>query len=615
MLISHDAPFSVLYIRIFSVVSFILSVGSTALLTIIGVCAWLEGSQLRVPFVVAAALNIITTALILAFSLWKFSILAVIFGGVIPSFLVSLATGGLWGVSVIQFRWLPSMVVARDTRWMLTATIAYWVLTLVIQVVFWTLIIALRNRTSRPRKGEILERDMDGPETSEISGVHPVSTNSMHEVKDTPDTPTSLPDLHLEAGRPRPRPPTRPARAAIFPRGSPTTAHPPQSPRQNQLEPSPFSQSASSPPHTSPFLNLLNRPKPKGAPVSLQGAGFPLPITEQEASNLAAFDEWDTSSLSMQDRILYSIAAAEASPDPGAPPHARYSPPGANENNDNGSVLSGPRTHRSSSMPTPPRTPPQRFRTGSLGSRSGNSSQQSFHIVSPIPTSPTPGLSGPNMKAFGGSTTQLRTLGIPLCDSPERERSARITSPLQVSTTLRDFESQAQDSDNERTGSSNSENSTSSNSKSNYSGHSRSPEDDAAWQAQWAATLERKVTPPMPGFEVGPRESMRRMREEREERELRKQQMLQMQERQEQLQKQFPMTETAEENLENGEGSRSTSVTPTAVTAAEAANSRTLEGINEMIDELREDLGVESVSSGSSPAMSSTMTMDEGRRT
>ena len=51
-----------------------------------------------------------------------------------------------------------------------------------------------------------------------------------------------------------------------------------------------------------------------------------------------------------------------------------------------------------------------------------------------------------------------------------------------------------------------------------------SEETTTAWQTRWAATLERKVTPPMPGFEISPVESMRRMRVEREAQQSRQQQ-------------------------------------------------------------------------------------------
>lgn len=511
MLISSDAPFSARYVRIFSILAFLLSVVNTVLLSITAVYAVLGISILRIPFIVAAAINVVSTALILAFSLWRFSVLATALGGILPSFLIAIATGGLWSISVIEFQWLPTPIIVKDTRWMLTASIAIWILTLVSTVVFWTLVITLRYRTNRPRKMDFMDRGVDENDPA-FPVTRPLSTHSAPEIKCSPVRTLSLHEGSQKEEilvLPAPQPP-KSSRMFLFPRASPTppeqpTRPAPQAPpRPGRLEPSPtFTQTKFNGTTTSPFLNLLNLPKSKTGPPSPPKTVYAVPITEQEVSNQAAFDEWDTSSVSIQQRIMYSIAAAEASPNPGAPPHTRPSSAAS-------AASTITRTHRSSSMPTPPRTPtqPQRFRTGSLGSRSNNNSQQSLRVISPIPTSPSP-TGSPNTLTNNliKASTQLRHMGIPLCDSPERERGARVTSPLQLSTSVQDVES----SDDLRT-------------NSGSSCHSpRSPEEDAAWQAQWAATLERKVTPPMPGFEVGPRESMRRMKEEISLRDLRNQ--------------------------------------------------------------------------------------------
>ncbi|KAK6522282.1 hypothetical protein TWF281_002846 [Arthrobotrys megalospora] len=524
MVIPRNAPFAVRYIRVFSAISLLSSVASTVLLSMIAVYAWLGGSQLRIPFVVAGVLNIISTTLILIFSLWQFSVLATVLSGGFPCFVIAVATGGLWSVSVLQFRWLPDTVLVRDTRWILTAAIAAWVLKLALEVIFWTLLIALRYRRSTLQKEEdILERHIDDLEATETNDTRPASSRSMAKPGE-PRAPRQT-VLVAHAQKNWSRPFTRSARAVTFPRHSPIPPErPPRSPPRlypNNLEPSPFSHSSTSlPGNTSPFLNLLNRPKSR-PPVSPIPVASPLSIAEREASKMTGFDEWDTSELPMQDRIAYSIAAAEAtSPDPGAPPHTRGSP--------NGTTT---RTHRSSSMPTPPRTPvQQRPRTNSMGSNSGApaaAERQSQHIISPIPTSP-PLSSTPtsSLRPFPISIpSQLKGMGIniPLCDSPDREHhSVRLAaSPLQKAHSLRDVET------HNRSDSSSAHSSGSQSRKNSVDNNATKDEVDdttTSWQARWAATLERKVTPPMPGFEISPAESMRRMREEREAQQSRQQQ-------------------------------------------------------------------------------------------
>ncbi|KAF3923705.1 hypothetical protein ABW20_dc0103351 [Dactylellina cionopaga] len=349
----------------------------------------------------------------------------------------------------------------------------------------------------------MLERGGSDLDITDPNDMRPTTSNSLAKPENLPQTRRSMLVLQ-NINKNWSRPFTKPQRVSPIAMPPPNFGpqRPPRSPpRVSSLEPSPFSQSSTNlAVTTSPFLNLLNRPRSKTVPTSPSAPIFPLHITDQEVSNLAAFDDWDTSSLSIQDRILYSIAAAEATTaDPGAPPHARASPTSST-----GTVT---RTHRSSSMPTPPRTPPQqqRLRTSSVGSSSRNH-RQSLRIVAPVPTSPTATPPAIAMKkSFTNSSTHLRHMGIniPLCDSPDREHSVRLaSSPLQPPSMLRDVESH--------------DTSVPSSNYSDTSDTSIGKYDAAAWQARWAATLERKVTPPMPGFEVSPQESMRRMREERE---------------------------------------------------------------------------------------------------
>ncbi|KAK6342098.1 hypothetical protein TWF730_001577 [Orbilia blumenaviensis] len=518
MVIPRNAPFAVRYIRVFSAIALLLSIASTVLLSMIAVYAWLGSSQLRIPFVIAGVLNIVSTTLILIFSLWQFSVLVTVLSGGFPSFVIAVSTGGLWSVSVLQFKWLPDTVVVRDTRWILTAAIAVWVLKLALEVIFWTLLIALRYRRSTLQKEEdILDRHIDDLEATETNDTSARSVAKPGDVQAPRQT-----VLIAHAQKNWSRPFTRSARAASFARNSPIPPErPPRSPPRlylSNLEPSPFAHSSTSLPlPTSPFLNLINRPKSRPPISPIPVAASPLSIAEREASKMNAFDEWDTSELPMQDRIAYSIAAAEAtSPDPGAPPHARNSPNGATT-----------RSRRSSSMPTPPRTPPHpRPRTSSMGSNNGGPStaHSQSHIASPTPRSP-PLSSSPTigLRPFPISISpQIKGIGIniPLCDSPDREHSVRLApSPLQKAHSLREVET------HNRNDSASSSGSGSRKSSMDNNAPDEGPEErTTAWQTRWAATLERKVTPPMPGFEISPVESMRRMRREREAQRSRQQQ-------------------------------------------------------------------------------------------
>ncbi|KAK6542494.1 hypothetical protein TWF694_006446 [Orbilia ellipsospora] len=599
MMFSRNAPFAHRYLRIVSLIALLLSIGSTALLSIIAVYTWLDDSHLKVPFVVVGALNIISTTLILVFSLWEYSVLVTILAGGLPGLVVAGVTGGLWSVSVIKFGWLPGTVVVRDTRWIVTAAITTWVLKLTLEVVFWTLVVATRCRRLPPRKP--LEQDnVDDLPTSESRSVRPISSHSV--VKQETSRPPVrrslllLQNLHKNWSRPF-RSSKHPAASLSFRDASATPPpirpiRPPRSPPrpfEYALEPSPFTHSTSSL-HgaTSPFLNLINRPKSaRGAPLSPLAATFPMAVREQEASALAVFDDWDTSQLPLRDRIAYSLAAAQAlMPNPGEPPHARIPPrttslnpsiqgsvhnsvyrsthnsmqnsihnsvhnsihsgnsvhsgnhvnqsPNTSNNvnsNTNGSVQSNlpsnttsnvnstntsrtnlsvtvNRPQRSSSMPTPPRTPPAKVQRA-VSTGSNQSRRQSIEFIPPVPTSP----SSTPQKTIRPlhSSSNLKHLGvnIPLCDSPDREGSVRLgSSPLQASTTLRDVENVNRES----TLTAHSKFSDTSPSRAS----SRSSDDVTSWQTRWASTLERKVTPPIPGFELSPRESMRRMREERE---------------------------------------------------------------------------------------------------
>ncbi|KAK6496183.1 hypothetical protein TWF481_002207 [Arthrobotrys musiformis] len=429
---------------------------------------------------------------------------------------LAVATGALWSVSVLQFKWLPDVVVVRDTRWVLMAAIAVWVLKLAMEVIFWTLLIALRYRRSTVQKEEdILDRHIDDLEIMETNDTRPGSSPSLMKPGE-PRVPRQT-ILIAHAQKNWSRPFTRSARASSFPRHSPTPPErPPRSPPRSyphNLEPSPFAHSSASlPGTTSPFLSLINRPKSRaqGSPAPMAS---PLSIAEREASKMAGFDEWDTSGLPVQDRIAYSIAAAEAtSPDPGAPPHARRS-----------SVAATTRSHRSSSMPTPPRTPPPpRPRTNSMGSNRGGvpaaAQRQTPTIHSPTPTSPplasTPTVS---LRPFPISIpSQIKGMGIniPLCESPDREHSVRLAaSPLQKAHSLREVETHSRNNSSSTHGSGTPSRKSS---MENNAPTEESDETTTAWQARWAATLERKVTPPIPGFEISPVESMRRMRIERE---------------------------------------------------------------------------------------------------
>ncbi|KAK6330734.1 hypothetical protein TWF718_002935 [Orbilia javanica] len=404
------------------------------------------------------------------------------------------------------------------------AAIAIWVLKLALEVIFWTLLIALRYRRSTVQKEEdILDRRIDDLETAETNDDRPESARSITKPGE-PRAPRQT-VLIAHAQKNWSRPFTRSARAASFNRHSPAPPErPPRSPLPypHNLEPSPFAHSTTSlPGNTSPFLSLINRPKSR-APASPAPMASPLSIAEREASKMAGFDEWDTSELPMQDRIAYSIAAAEAtSPDPGAPPHARA------RRSQNGITT---RSHRSSSMPTPPRTPPQpRPRTNSMGSNSGApaaAQRQSQSIISPTPTSP-PLASTPttSLRPFPISIpSQIKGMGIniPLCDSPEREHSVRLAaSPLQKAHSLREVETHNRD-DSSSTHSLGNQSRKSS--MENNASNGEPEETTTAWQARWAAALERKVTPPMPGFEISPVESMRRMRVQREAQRSRQQQ-------------------------------------------------------------------------------------------
>ncbi|RVD90291.1 uncharacterized protein DFL_001266 [Arthrobotrys flagrans] len=403
------------------------------------------------------------------------------------------------------------------------AAIAVWVLKLALEVIFWTLLIALRYRRSTLQKEEdILDRHIDDLEITETNDDRPASSRSITKPGE-PRVPRQT-VLVAHAQKNWSRPFIRSNRAVTFPRHSPTPPErPPRSPPPrsypHNLEPSPFAHSSTSlPGNTSPFLNLINRPKSR-APASPVPIASPLSIAEREASKMAGFDEWDISELPMQDRIAYSIAAAEAtSPDPGAPPHARGSPTGITT-----------RSHRSSSMPTPPRTPPQpRSRTNSMGSNSGApaaAQRQNQSIISPTPTSPLASTPKVSLRLFPISVpSQIKGMGIniPLCDSPDREHhSVRLAaSPLQKAHSLREVGTHNRDNSPSTHGSG-------SQSRKNSMDNNVSNEESeraTAWQARWAATLERKVTPPMPGFEISPAESMRRMREEREAQRSRQQQ-------------------------------------------------------------------------------------------
>ncbi|EPS42570.1 hypothetical protein H072_3456 [Dactylellina haptotyla CBS 200.50] len=535
MLISRTAPFSLRYLRIVAIISLLFSVASTTLITVIAACTWLDLSQLRVPFVIAAALNIISTTLMLVFSMWTYSAPMTIIAGGIPVLFFAIATAGLWGVSIIQFRWMPRTLVGGDSRWFLTIAIALWVMKLTLDVIFWTLLVALRCRRVPPRR----QLTLDEPPSLESIGIRPASSYSAKPVEGRPQVRRSLLLLqNIHKNWSRPFRSSKHAHSLSF-RDMSTTpppmppARPPRSPPrpyeyQLGLEPSPFTQSTTSL-HgaTSPFLNLINRPKSRGGqptpptttpsmPLSPVAATFPMAIREQEASNLAVFDEWDTSQLSLRDRIAYSLAAAQAAiPNPGEPPHARIPPVlkrgAGNENvnsTGNGTVT---RPQRSSSMPTPPRTPPTQIQVQRAVSTGSNQSRcpSAEEVIPPIPTSPkSTGRSTPRPIPTP-SPSNLKNLGvnIPLCDSPDRENSVRLgSSPLQVSTNLRAMENR------ESTLTVHSKFSDTSPSRAS----SRSSDDAPSWHHRWAATLERKVTPPIPGFELSPRESMRRMREERE---------------------------------------------------------------------------------------------------
>ncbi|KAF3186070.1 hypothetical protein TWF788_003539 [Orbilia oligospora] len=597
MVIPRDAPFAVRYIRVFSAIALLLSVASTVLLSMIAVYAWLGSSQLRIPFVIAGVFNIISTTLILIFSLWQFSVLVTVLSGGFPCFVIAVATGGLWSVSVLQFKWLPDMVVVRDTRWILMAAIAVWVLKLALEVIFWTLLIALRYRRSTLQKEDaILERHIDNLEIMETNDDRPESSRSITKPGE-PRVPRQT-VLIAHAQKNWSRPFTRSARVSTFSRNSPIPPErPPRSPPRSyphNLEPSPFAHSSTSlPGNTSPFLNLINRPKSR-APASPAPIASPLSIAEREASKMTGFDEWDTSELPMQDRIAYSIAAAEAtSPDPGAPPHARGSPTGITT-----------RSHRSSSMPTPPRTPPQpRPRTNSMGSNSGApaaAQRQSQTILAPTPTlAPLTSTPTVSLRPFPISIpSQIKGMGIniPLCDSPDREHhSVRLaTSPLQKAHSLREVESHSRDN-------SSSTHSSSSDSRKNSMDNNppseESEERTTAWQARWAATLERKVTPPMPGFEISPVESMRRMRVEREAQRSRQQQHAQTTNRAQPAPNsnllgatswiaEASSTNSSEAGTESGMRSRRSYVAPTTPNTGEFPRNV----IAEMIDEIQDGL-------------------------
>ncbi|KAF3907325.1 hypothetical protein ABW21_db0208826 [Orbilia brochopaga] len=177
-------------------------------------------------------------------------------------------------------------------------------------------------------------------------------------------------------------------------------------------------------------------------------------------------------------------------------------------------------------MPTPPRTPPElRARTGSVGS--GNASAQSLHVVSPMPQSPTSPKNINLGKPYPNATSRLRNIGIniPFCDSPDREHAVLISSnPSSTPTTIRALDTSSRNNTPSEP--------SSATQVPRSSPESEEFEDSATWQARWAATLERKVTPPMPGFEVGPLESMRRMREERERQQQEQQQKVPEQQQQ-----------------------------------------------------------------------------------
>ncbi|EWC47806.1 hypothetical protein DRE_03006 [Drechslerella stenobrocha 248] len=444
------------------------------------------------------------------------------------------------------------MVVVRDTKWILTAAIAAWLLALALEVVFWTLLIVLRCRRPQ-RKANFLDHNDD---LTERSDKNPSSFDSSTKPDISPRMTTQgslvvlqafdsvrnwsrpLPNAPIRSlPRPRPvpkplpkplsKPLPKPMKSALSPtsitsnnsnsnnRNSHTPQKLPRLPLPYRLhtyspESPPFPSASAQPAQPATFLNLLNRPRIKAVPPPPLALSLPLALREQEASNLAAFDDWDTSSVSMQDRIVYSIAAAEATAaKPGEPPHARRMSQSSSTSH-SGSDRNSTRMHRSASMPTPPRTPPaHRSRTGSVGS--SNTTQRSLRIVSPMPTSPA----SPNnlnlSQPIPSTAGRLRTMGIkiPFCDSPDREHAVLISGhPSSTPTTLPDVESPG------RGGSSLGEPVLVVPSPAGKA--DAYDDDEAAWQRQWAATLERKVTPPMPGFEVGPLESMRRMREERE---------------------------------------------------------------------------------------------------
>lgn len=434
--------------------TFLLSTGTTALLSIFTVYTFIENSPLRIPFTIVSVLNCLNTLLIVAFALWKFSRVTAFFVGVVPSLITILCTAGLFCVGVIKYEWLPHIIVGRDTRWLLTTVVGLWGVMVVMETVFWTLVIvfvskhlAIDEKQDKGKRGR----------SQSMESMDSVAAPSSTEGKATIDGPKSpimkrsVKDVHIPSPRLRTEPP----------------------PRINTnipLAPSPMPAVTAVP--SSPFLAKLSKVGNKASPHT---PNFPIPLTDQETAAAALFDEWDTSSIPVHDQVLYSLAAAESLQKPGQPSHEPVRPSGQSIR----------------SLTSPGGSSSYHKSDGSAATSSSN--------ISPGRPSTSDGRIGgssPQRAPIGVAVSTPAMMGFPLCDSTERE------STLQSGTTfLRPSHSAHQLSVDS--------------SISNISSIINTPADDIVWQTKWAEQLKRKVTPPLPGFELSPHESMRQMREQK----------------------------------------------------------------------------------------------------
>jgi len=376
--------------------------------------------------------------------------------GVLPSVITILCTAGLFCVGVIKYEWLPHIIVGRDTRWLLTTVVGLWGVMVVMETIFWTLVIVFVSRALaiNPKQNHYGKRGRSQSMDSMSSGVARSSAEGKAHV-DGPKSPImkrTLKDVHIPSPRLRTEPPPRiNTNIPIIPTPLPAVTAVP----------------------ASPFLAKLGKVGNRNSP---QAPNFPIPLTDQETAAAALFDEWDTSSIPVHDQVLYSLAAAESIPKPGQVQHESIKPSGQ-------SIRSLTSPGGSSSY-----------------HRSDGSAATSSSNISPGRPSTSDG-------RIGGSPTQRATVGVaisttpammgfPLCESTERE-SALQSGP----TFLRPSHSAHQLSVDS--------------SISNISSIINTPADDTIWQTKWAEQLKRKVTPPLPGFDLSPRESMRQMREQK----------------------------------------------------------------------------------------------------